>query len=200
MDSSAWTISGGSFKSEAREIFLHVLGVGSAGQRQHPNRAREAEHHLRRSCVQPRRERNQRGMPQHFRIRGEQRESLISNLALVAELHVLRDPIRVGQSSGSGRRQGVPSERPPFAPGVAARHCSRRADAFVRRHALFASPPTLRRLHPSSRNRRTARATRSCQRGRCPDVRANWLKIARPEPRGAPRDRRAADGPDHAGR
>src|SRR5271163_4659348 len=68
-----------------REILLHVLAIGSAGQRQHPDRAGKGKYNLRRSRSSPRRKGRDHRVSKHLRIRGKQRESLIRDLPLAAE-------------------------------------------------------------------------------------------------------------------
>src|ERR1700687_1949153 len=47
------TLVGGERQRRARQVLRHVLAVGGPGQRQHPHREGEAEHHLRRGGPLP---------------------------------------------------------------------------------------------------------------------------------------------------
>ena len=185
---------------EARQIVPHVICAGRAGQRQDSDFAGEAEYDLRWSCVKLLRERDELRVLQHVSVRSEQGESLIENLALVAEGAHLAIPSEAGEAAVLDEGREFRGEWPPFARGVATKRYSRQDTERGRRRAPSASPPRLRSLRRSNHRGRTARAAGSSRRGRCRDVRANWPTTARPELRSLLRDRRAGGGPARVGR
>src|SRR5205807_1432437 len=79
-------------QARAGEVLLHVLGVGGAGQRQNSYRVGEGKQDLGGSCVQARGKFTNQWMMNNFHVRGEQREALINDLALLAELSYFAVP------------------------------------------------------------------------------------------------------------
>src|SRR5271154_3390418 len=69
----------------ASQVLLHVLGIGSSGQRQHSHGTRECENNLGWSEVLSRRKSSDDRMAQHLHIGGEKRKSLIDDVAFAAE-------------------------------------------------------------------------------------------------------------------
>jgi hypothetical protein len=61
----------GERKVAAGKILLHVLSVGGAGQWDHPDRLREAEHHLSMSCFATCGDAGDEWVPQDLRVGGE---------------------------------------------------------------------------------------------------------------------------------
>jgi hypothetical protein len=84
----------GERKVAAGQILLHVLGVGGAGERQDPDRLREAEHHLSprglATCGDP----GDQRVPQDLRVGGEQREALVDDLSIPGRTLEHRGPSR----------------------------------------------------------------------------------------------------------
>src|SRR4051794_31707226 len=69
----------------AGQILLHMLSPGGAGQRNHPDAAREAKHSLGWSDVRACGEIYEPGIMQHLHVGGEQRETLIANMSSLAK-------------------------------------------------------------------------------------------------------------------
>ncbi len=84
---------------KAGPVLLHVLGVGASGHRQHPDRACEGEHDLGRGSVSARCQIRDQWVAQRFRIRGEERESLIDDLSLPAERSYIPVSAEAGEAT-----------------------------------------------------------------------------------------------------
>src|SRR5277367_2513278 len=72
-------------QAQTFQILLHMLGIRSSSERQHTHAASERKHNLCRSYLPTFSQTRDERMLQHFRIRRQQRESLIDNFAFVAE-------------------------------------------------------------------------------------------------------------------
>ena len=84
-----------------------MLGVGGAGQRQHPDRLREAEHDLGRRGLAPRGKAGDQRVAQHLRVGGEEREALVDDRSIPAERSNVAVPAEAGEAAVLDERRGL---------------------------------------------------------------------------------------------
>ena len=198
-DSMALTSRGVKLKPATGKVLAHVLRVRRPGKRQHPDRAGEGEHHLRRGRVQPRGRLGDDRMGHRLAVGGQQREALIADAALAAEGAHLAVPAqhRIAAVLHEGRRLGMSAGH---LLQVVERHIAhpdqpRPAGFALSQHRLpdfdIVGGPAIER---------PARAAAGCPPRPCRGARASWPPTARPAPSAGPAGRKAGDGPGRAGR
>src|SRR5215469_6101860 len=90
---------------KAVKVLPRVLGIGRSRKRQHADRLREGENHLRRRGIEFRCNIHEWRMFQNLWICGEQRESLVDDVALLAKCPDFTVPTQSSEAAVLNKRR-----------------------------------------------------------------------------------------------